>query len=127
MKNIVRSVIVVTLCLLFNIFCDHGKSPDDIFNSYLSNLEIGSINLSPTFSPDVFNYDAIFPSYPKSVNVIPTAYDSQATITVNGTIVQSDSSFQVDMPGPTQYVITIFVKSPKSDFTSGYIITIKEE
>jgi len=58
-------------------------------NANLANLAISPGTLTPGFSPNIFAYSAIVSNTTTSVTVTPTTSDPAATVTVNGTTVQS--------------------------------------
>jgi hypothetical protein len=62
-------------------------------NAYLASLALGGSNwLSPTFSSSVFNYTTYPDHSSNSITITPTLSDTNATVTVNGTVVASGSA-----------------------------------
>ena len=79
-------------------------------DSTLSDLFIAGFDLDPAFSPNTTTYNVNVPYYVGSVQVHPTAANTNAVITVNDdTVTSGDSSGFIDLPIMVQqsHVITV--------------------
>jgi uncharacterized repeat protein (TIGR03803 family) len=94
-------------------------------DSSLSALAIDQGVLNPAFATGTFDYVASLPRSITSINVIPTANNANAAITVNGTPVDSGdwASVNLDVGDNT---ITIIVTA-EDDSTSTYTIVVTRE
>ena len=92
-------------------------------NADLSNLTITGGSLTPTFVADTRSYAVEVAHSVSSMTVTPITSAPIATVTVNGTPVDSGDSFEVALPAGTgQYTITVAVTN--EDTTNTYTIEI---
>ena len=92
-------------------------------NADLSALTITGGSLTPTFVPEATSYAVEVAHSVSSVTVTPIASDPIATVTVNGTLVNSGDSFEVALPAGTERS-TITMAVTNEDYTKTYTIQI---
>ncbi len=94
----------------------------------LSNLTLQSpqksIDLSPGFNSNTFNYTATAPKNTASVTVTPTAQDAGSSIKVDGQPVTSGSPSQAITTNPGTTTINIDVTSQGSSSATTYTIAV---
>ena len=95
--------------------------------STLASLSIPNITLSPTFSSGTLSYTDTVPNEISSITVIPTASESHAVITVNGSPVRSGSPSSVISLNVASNTITIIVTSQDGSTSHTYTVTITRE
>lgn len=86
-------------------------------NALLSELGTGGIELTPDFSPEIFNYTMTVPSDVTSLELTPKTAQSAATFTIEG-----GKDLQV---GENQVTITVLAEDQSSSQT--YTITVTRE
>jgi hypothetical protein len=79
--------------------------------------------ISPTFSKTTYNYASSVPNSKINANILPTAEDSNATITVNGIVVQSGQSQLIDL-NVGDNTVTIIISSQTGTDQKTYMIII---
>ena len=119
---------------LFITFISMSCSVFDTGKSLEENSDLSSINIMfnddeaefyPPFLPDVTEYSVSFLSYPRSFSLVVTAENSEATIQVNGEIVESGEEIQVDT-SPPKFVVEIIVTSKNGESSKKYVLNIED-
>lgn len=119
----IKNVFIVSILILF--LCGSGcKSSGGNSDASLANLTVLDCTLSPAFSPDILLYDAIFPSFPKSVRVIATTNDTNATMTINGNPAASGVEVQVHMSAPPNNLVRIVVVAANGKTIRTYVVKV---
>lgn len=95
-------------------------------SSYLSNVT-GLDNLNPVFNRNVYNYTASVVNGTTSVKIIPTAEEPNATITVNGTTVQSGKKSQAITTNVGTTTITVIVTSVTGNVQTTYVFNVTRQ
>lgn len=95
---------------------------------YLSGLAIAGLRgggISPSFSKTNYDYTSIVPNTTSSISIIPTAEDSSnATITVNGSVVQSGQQSQAISLNVGLNAVSIMVTSTTGTDYKTYTIIV---
>lgn len=99
------------------------------FDPSLSDLAIGSGEMSPAFSPSTIEYSAHVGYDQKSIAVTPTAHSNHATITINGEQATSGTAFDVPLKvGANTIAVEV---SDRDEFGQGarktYSVTVTRE
>lgn len=90
----------------------------------LTNLTLSSGTLSPTFSSRTNSYTATVLNSVSTITVIPTANDSNATITVNGNVTQSGtSSVDISLNIGANTITILLTKATKTSATYTVVVT----
>ncbi|MFC2155509.1 cadherin-like beta sandwich domain-containing protein [Acidobacteriota bacterium] len=118
------SIIFLLLFLLSAFGCKTTQGNSD---ATLSNLTVIDCPLTPAFSPGILVYDALFPSFPRSVRVIAVANDGEAALTINNTPVNSGQELQVNLSTPPNNVVRIVVTASDGETTRTYVVTVTVE
>jgi hypothetical protein len=92
---------------------------------YLTNIT--GLTLDPAFNRDVYSYTANVNNGTVSVKIIPTAEDPTATITVNGSIVQSGAKSQAIPINIGSTTITVVVTSATGGTQLIYTIIVSRQ
>jgi len=113
----------------FSIKCGGYTANDLTFTTVnndadLASLELSSGTLSPVFDPNTTNYAASVPSTANSVTLTPTLGDSNATVNVNGTMVDSGSASGGVNLVYGDNVITTSVKAQDGTTSKSYTVTV---
>lgn len=95
-------------------------------SSYLSNVT-GLDNLDPVFNRNVYIYTASVVNGTTSIKIIPTAEDPNATITVNGTTVQSGKKSQAITTNVGTTTITVIVTSVTGNVQTTYVFNVTRQ
>jgi len=90
----------------------------------LSGFTIGGASLAPVFTPGTTNYTTLVGSTVSSVVITPTAADTLATITVNGSAVSSGSASAAIPLIVGNNAISVVVTAPDGTTTKTYSIVI---
>lgn len=94
---------------------------------YLTNV-IGTFeNLNPSFNRNVFIYNASVSNGTTSIKITPTAEDPDATITVNGTVVQSGKKSQAIPINIGDNIINVIVTSVVGNAQMTYTFTVSRQ
>ena len=90
----------------------------------LTNLTLSSGTLSPTFSSRTNSYTATVLNSVSTITVIPTANDSNATITVNGNVTQSGtSSVDISLNIGANTITILLTRATKTSATYTVVVT----
>ncbi|AKL96034.1 coagulation factor 5/8 type domain-containing protein [Clostridium aceticum] len=93
-------------------------------SAYLNKLGLSSGILKPAFSPANSTYTADVGYTTESITVIPTAEDPNATIKVNGTVVQSGTASQPINLNVGSNTITVEVTSKVGGVVQNYSVNV---
>jgi len=94
-------------------------------NAALSDIQLNNGALSPAFASGTTSYTAAVPNSFSSITITPTATDAHATVTVNGTAVNSGAaSGPVALAEGAQTVITTVVTAQDGTTTKTYTLTV---
>jgi len=119
-----KFIILFLFVLLIVCGCKTSQGNSD---AKLSNLTVLDSTLTPAFDPGTFTYNAIFPSFPRSVRVIATTNDEEATLMINGTPVHSGQEQQVNMSTPPNNVVRFIVTASDGETIRTYVVTVIAE
>ncbi len=92
-----------------------------IGSSGLSDLILGSGNLSPVFSPNHLNYEVYYPKSTKRMIIKPVATDLKSSIIVNQVVTAQNSSITLSLATGTNIIPIKVVKEDGTETT--YTIT----
>lgn len=90
----------------------------------LALIEDDFVSVTPGFVPDTTSYTASVAKGTESIRVIPTATDDTATITVNGTPVQSGATSDGISLSEGSNTITVLVTAEDGSTTMQYTVTV---
>nr|WP_286672297.1 cadherin-like beta sandwich domain-containing protein [Cohnella hashimotonis] len=100
------------------------RAPSLSTNASLSGLSLSSVSLSPAFAPGTTSYTASVANGVDSITVTPTASDSGATVTVNGTPVASGSASGAIPLSVGGNPIAVKVTAEDGTATNTYAVTV---
>ena len=96
--------------------CKAGRNP---ISKTLSGLTIGSLTLTPTFDPDVTEYEVTTTNASNKVTATPTSADAEVVITANDVEIESGDSVTWE-EGENEVVIEV----TGDDGTTTYTVTV---
>ncbi|MDH3646493.1 MAG: cadherin-like beta sandwich domain-containing protein [Gammaproteobacteria bacterium] len=96
-------------------------------NANLSNLSLTGVTLNPAFDPVVFSYTSMVIFAVSSTAVTPTAEDPNATITVNGTAVDSGTASDPITLNVGSNTITVLMTAEDGTTNRTYTIEVTRQ
>lgn len=114
-------IILILPLIISNFGCKKSGASSD---ASLASLTVLNCIMLPTFSPATLAYNAIFPSFPRSVRVTAVLNDPEATMTINGTLAASGADVQVDVSAAPNNVVRIIVTAEDGETTRTYVVTV---
>ena len=97
-------------------------------DSSLSNLTIDQGVLNPVFASSTLNYTAVVPYTVESLNVTSTVNSpGEATLTINGTSVNSGEAFNVDLSTGSNTITTVVTSQDLSSVTTYTVVITRED
>jgi hypothetical protein len=96
-------------------------------DSSLSNLTIDQGVLNPVFASSTLSYTAVVPYTVESLNITPTVNSpGEATLTINGTSVNSGESFEINLSVGSNTISTVTTSQDLSSVTTYTIVVTRE-